>query len=497
MTLRLRLALSLAVLLALGLVAFGLATYAFYAPTQYAQLDTQLRASESFEATQLELQAHVGSPPGATSRSGGGDQGEYGSGPAPTSVLAPGSYAALLSPAGKVVASADVVRRVGVPRLPSLLQLGHESSAKLFDAASSGGTGPHWRVLVSPAPHAPGYLIVLAEPTTAIDATLHDLLLVEVAAALGLLLVLLAGSWLILRRGLSPLEHMALDSRAIASGDLSRRVGPERGPTEVIELGAALNAMLADIERAFAERDVTEARLRQFLADVSHELRTPLTSIQGFAELFRLSIAGGERSSDPTIVARRIEEEAGRMKRLVDDLLLLARLDQAPEMLREDVDLSVVVAEACSAAAAIEPGRPLLLDAPEPVHVLGDAAHLRQAVANLLTNGLRHTPPGSPIEVALRHEAERGDVVVSVRDHGPGLDEEALAKAFDRFWRADRSRAGGGAGLGLSIVAAVADEHGGSVTASNADGGGAQFVLRLPTGETKGPTESVALPGKV
>ena len=166
------------------------------------------------------------------------------------------------------------------------------------------------------------------------------------------------------------------------------------------------------------------------------------------------------------------------MKILVDDLLLLARLDQTRPIEREPVDLAVLAADACSDAVAAAPGRPVTLDAPEPVVVLGDQAHLRQAIANLVTNAVRHTPAGTPVEVS----AQLGDGAarVTVRDHGAGLDADALGHAFDRFWQADRARAGTGAGLGLSIVAGIAAEHGGTASAANAEGGGALFEIHLP-----------------
>jgi two-component system OmpR family sensor kinase len=283
-----------------------------------------------------------------------------------------------------------------------------------------------------------------------------------------------------LRRGLRPLEHIATSSRAIAAGDLSRRVGPESGATEIVELGTALNVMLSAIEKAFAEREATEARLRQFLADASHELRTPLTSIQGFAELFRIGV-DSEHVDEATII-RRIEDEAGRMKRLVEDLLTLARLDQAPAMVYEPVDLAVVAADACSDAVAAAPDRPISLDAPEPLVLLGDKNHLQQAMANLVTNAIGHTPPGTAIEVSAR--ADGGQASLSVRDHGRGLEPEALDKAFERFWQADQARAGSGAGLGLAIVSAIAAEHGGTATVANAPGGGGgvHACLAAPAG---------------
>jgi two-component system OmpR family sensor kinase len=216
--------------------------------------------------------------------------------------------------------------------------------------------------------------------------------------------------------------------------------------------------------------------LRQFLADASHELRTPLTSIQGFAELFRLGADSDHVNL--AVILRRIEEESARMKTLVEDLLLLARLDETRSPERATVDLSVLAADACSDAVAAAPTRRVTLDAPEPVVVLGVEDHLRQALANLMSNAVRHTDAATPIDVATR--VENGVAVVTVRDHGTGLDEEALAHVFDRFWQADAARAGTGGGLGLSIVAAIAAEHGGTARAANAPDGGALFTLTLP-----------------
>jgi two-component system OmpR family sensor kinase len=317
---------------------------------------------------------------------------------------------------------------------------------------------------------------VVAVPLGDVTNGLHHLILDETGGSLLLLLLLSAGSWLILRRGLRPLEQMAVKARSITAGDLSQRVSPADGPGEVGQLGLALNTMLDDIEVAFQEREATELRLRQFLADASHELRTPLTSIQGFAELFRVS--GDNARVDLPTILRRIEEESARMKVLVEDLLLLARLDQTRAAELAPVDLAVLAADACSDAVATAPHRPVTLDAPDPVVVAGDQAHLRQAIANLVTNAVHHTPPGTPIEV--RASLVDGAAEVAVRDHGPGLDADALAHAFDRFWQADRARVGRGAGLGLAIVASIANEHGGTATVVNAADGGALFTLRLP-----------------
>lgn len=480
MSLRLRLAIGLAVLLALGLAAFGVATYSFYAPSVTGQLDTVLKSSVGYIALDLEQSAHIDTKQnpdaGEDARQHDESDDQHGQQPppGPTALLAPGSYGELLSPSGKLLASEPIIKRIGVPRITKS-QLRAEGHGERFFTTGSLRKGPEWRVLVTGAPGAPGYLVVLAAPMTNVDNDLHRLLDVEFLVAGGLLVLLLAGSYLVLRRGLDPLEQMAKDAHAIAAGDLSRRVAAE-GASEVIELGTALNTMLSEIERGFAERDATEARLRLFLADVSHELRTPLTSILGFAELFRLS-GEADQEADPATMAKRIEEEAGRMRRLVNDLMLLARLDQAPEPAREPVDLAVVAADACTAAVAADPNRTVTLDAAELV-VVGDGDHIRRAVTNLLSNAYQHTPAGTPIEVSVRPEGD--EAVVAVRDHGPGLDDEAIRHVFDRFWRADRARAGEGAGLGLSIVSGIAHEHGGSVKARNAVGGGAEFSLRLP-----------------
>jgi two-component system OmpR family sensor kinase len=269
---------------------------------------------------------------------------------------------------------------------------------------------------------------------------------------------------------------MSGTARSITAGDLSHRVATADERSEVGQLGLALNTMLGDLEQAFRQRQETEDRLRQFLADASHELRTPLTSIRGFAELFRLEEGQG-RVDLPTIL-RRIEEESARMATLVDDLLLLARLDQTRAVDRAPVDLAVLCADACSDAVAADPTRDVSLVAPDPVVVMGGESHLRQAIGNLVTNAVRHTPAGTPIEVSA--VLEDGSGVVRVRDHGNGLDEETLAHAFDRFWQADEARVGRGTGLGLAIVEAIATEHDGRAEAANAPDGGAEFTITLP-----------------
>ena len=324
----------------------------------------------------------------------------------------------------------------------------------------------------------PGTTLV-AIPLNDVTQTLHRLLRVEALVIAGVLLALGALSWWLVRIGLRPLDRIGADAGAIAAGDLSHRVESTNPRTEVGRLGIALNDMLGQIEKAFAERTASENRLRRFLADASHELRTPLVSIRGYAELFRIGAA--REPEDTEKAMRRIEDEARRMGVLVEDMLTLARLDEVREPVREPVDLRRVAADAVEDAHAVDPERRIELKADASVTVLGDPHQLRQVLGNLMRNALTHTPGGSAVEV--RAWSDGDDALVEVRDHGRGLPAGDPAELFERFWRAEPGRErgpGGGAGLGLAIVAAIADAHGGSVTAADAEGGGASFVVRLP-----------------
>jgi two-component system OmpR family sensor kinase len=472
-TLRLRLVLAIVALVAGGLALFGAATYTFYANSEYQRLDAQVRSSEPIVNQQLDQAAGLGGSPNQGFGAGFGppNPADRGGSPGAPILVPPGTYAELRGSDGTVLSHIQLTSG-DLPRLPASLPPA-TPAGRLFDVGSASGSGGY-RVLVVAGRGNTTVLVAL--PTTEVTKALHKLLLTESVGAALLLVVLSVGSWLVLRHGLRPLEKMAGKARSITAGDLSQRVAPSGGTGEVGQLGLALNTMLEDIETAFAEREATELRLRQFLADASHELRTPLTSIQGFAELFRVS--GEDARVDLPTILRRIEEESARMKVLVEDLLLLARLDQTRAGEKRPVDLSVLAADACSDAVATGPDRAVTLDAPEPIVVAGDEAHLRQAIANLVTNAVRHTPAGSPIEVSAR--LRDGVAVVAVRDHGPGLDDLAVAHVFDRFWQADKARAGTGAGLGLAIVSSIAAEHGGRATAANAPGGGAVFTIQLP-----------------
>ena len=495
MTLRLRLVLALAALAAAGLVAFGVTTYGIYSHSQYQRLDEQLHGAEAFVTARLRQQAGLGGrgpddsnafgPSGLSGLSGNsgfpggnGGIGNTGNGPGPPPI---GTYGVLRDAQGKTLAESTLGDSTTKPKLPTALVAGDRE--RLVTLGSTSGTG-RWRVAISPTrgPNGEAYTSFVAVPMSEVTDSLNRFVLIEAASAGGLLLILAAGAWVILRRGLRPLEHMATTASTISAGALDQRVTPDDQRTEIGQLGKAINTMLGELEVSFAEREATEQRLRQFLADASHELRTPLTSIQGFAELFRLGVAEQDHVN-LEVIGRRIEEESARMKTLVEGLLLLARLDQTREIEREPVNVAVLAADACSDAVAAAPDRRITLDAPEPVVVLGDQDHLRQAIANLVSNTLRHTPAGTPVEVTARVRGNEAEIVV--RDHGAGLDDDALAHAFDRFWQADEARQGTGAGLGLAIVASIAAEHGGRATAANAaavDGApdGAVFTIHLP-----------------
>ena len=340
------------------------------------------------------------------------------------------------------------------------------------------GDDPDVRALVQILPTGLGSVVV-ANSLAEVDRTLQRLgFFFLVLGLIALTAVGLVSRWII-AISLKPLEQVEETAEAIAGGDLSARLPAAKPDTEVGRLTTALNTMLARIEESFEARVNSESKLRRFVADASHELRTPLTAIRGFAELHRQGAVVGEAKTKELV--GRIEKESIRMSTLVEDLLLLARLDQSREMAQEPVDLNTLLTEAVASAKAAGPNHLIELSLPSAeVFVLGDSQRIHQVVANLLANARTHTPDDSQIKVAL--DQGIAETIISVSDNGPGLSEDDQERIFERFFRADPSRArtsGEGSGLGLSIVDAVMQAHGGYVSVQSKLGEGATFKLHF------------------
>ncbi len=483
-SLRTRLVAGLLALAAIGLVALAGITYAEQRSFLLDRVDQQLREAPMALAHALADQG-VGQSPGPRPRRlrrrpGRADPGRTGRRescrPAPTAPATPPTArgsARSRSGYGDETATAQ-------PKLPKTLE-----PNTTFTVGASGGDDVEFRVRVSPDPDGSGGLLVAAIPLTEVNQTLERLLLVEGLVIAGVLLLLGIGAWILVRVGLLPLDRMAHTAGTIAGGDLSQRVDETDPRSEVGRLGLAFNGMLDRLEVAFEQRRASEERLRRFLADASHELRTPLSSIRGYAELFRIGAA--REPADTEKAMRRIEEEASRMGVLVEDLLALARLDEVREAEHGPVDLAQLARDAADDARAAAPARTISLDvqAGGGALVEGNAHQLRQVLANLLRNALVHTPEGTPIELTVeRAGGAAATVRVSVRDHGRGLPPDVRPEElFERFWRAEggRTRGQAGAGLGLAIVAGIVAAHDGTVQARDAAGGGAEFVVSLPS----------------
>ena len=490
MPLRLKLLVAVIVLVLAGLAVSNVVTYTSLRSSLMNRVDQQLSSAEVPVAHALgEGRPFRGNPEG------------------PSSQFPAATYGALLDSKGSAIKEDTFLPYGGTappkPSLPSTLPRAGAppTGPDIFTTEAAGGSSIRYRVLVDAVdihtgPETQSGMLVVAIPLTDVEDTLSRLRLIEGIVSGAVLLGLGLISYWLVRRGLRPLERMGVTAGAIAAGDLTRRVEPTDERTEIGRLGLALNAMLAQIEAAFEERRATEARLRRFVADASHELRTPLTSIRGYAELFRRG--ADARPEDLAKSMQRIEAEASRMGVLVDDLLLLARLDQGRPLEREPVDVVRIAADATETARTVDPGRPISLEVDGPALVIGDENRLRQVIDNLLNNTRVHTPAGTPVHVKVdRHAAE---VILSVSDDGPGLSPEVAQRVFERFYRGDpaRSRGTGGVGLGLSIVSAIVEAHGGKVNAVAASAVGATFEVHLPARKDDAPgseeTYAEALP---
>ncbi len=339
--------------------------------------------------------------------------------------------------------------------------------------------GADFRVVAQVLPSSTGSVIV-AQSLSDFDRTMHKIN--RIFWFIGLIVLLLIGiaARQVIKLSMKPLEDVELTAEKIAAGDLSARLENYEPDTEVGRLSTSLNTMLERIEESFAVRTEIESKLRRFVADASHELRTPLTSIRGFAELHRQgAVPDGEKTKE---LLGRIEKESVRMGTLVEDLLLLARLDQSRAIESKPVDLAHVIEETVASASAAGPSHPITVEMPKELFVLGDSGRIYQVMTNLLANARVHTPADTAIHVLARQEED--GVYISVTDNGPGLSEEDQKRIFERFFRADPSRqrtSQEGSGLGLSIVDSVMQAHGGKVGVVSKPGQGTTFTLFFPT----------------
>lgn len=344
-------------------------------------------------------------------------------------------------------------------------------------------SGVQWRAVSVVGPL--GRVIAVAFDLSDVQHTVRSLVWLQVGIGAAVLLVVGLAGYAVVNRSLRPLIEVEQTAAAIAAGQLDRRISERDPRTEVGRLSLALNGMLAQIQRAVAssassaeKARTSEDRMRRFITDASHELRTPLTTIRGFAELYRQGAA-----RDVEMLMSRIESESRRMGLLVDDLLLLARLDEQRPFERHRVDLLSLASDAVHDAQAIAPDRKIAMevfDGPGTPEVLGDEARLRQVLGNLVANALQHTPESADITVRVGTEAD--DAVLEVADEGPGMSQQDAQRIFERFYRTDssRARASGGTGLGLSIVDSLVYAHGGAVTVTTAPGQGCRFYVTLP-----------------
>ncbi|GAB4086473.1 HAMP domain-containing sensor histidine kinase [Myceligenerans cantabricum] len=402
----------------------------------------------------------------------------------------------------------SVVQAYGVPEIPGLTyDEVADRVGEQFTVGAAGGSAVASRWRVYPLVNAstvtegkPPQVAFVALPLGRVDAAVTILSRTLILAGLGIVLLGLLLAWLMIGRSLRQLREIETAAASIAAGDLSRRVPAPPPSTEVGSLAESLNSMLAQIETAFDTREASEARMRQFVSDASHELRTPLATIRGYGELYRMGALDGPDGPDGERVADtmgRVEDAARRMGTLVNDLLVLARLDEGRPVANAPVDVVGLVEDSAQDLRALDPSREVRVVGLSPSddvgHLMtdGDMDRLRQVLTNLIGNVARHTPVGSPAEIAVgsgadgdgaEGDATERDVVIEVRDHGPGVTDEQAARMFERFYRADssRNRASGGSGLGLAIVSAIVEAHRGDIAVVPTPGGGLTVRITLP-----------------
>ncbi|WP_433678233.1 sensor histidine kinase [Nocardia sp. CA-119907] len=483
-TLRTRLLVTVILIAALGMGAFGALSMAFLERAQLDRVDAQL----NLVAAELASTNRPPSPPLG-----------------PTNELQVPSEFRLMffDPAGKPIGTlGSAIGDSTVPRLPPMDEssVGARGSAAFTVADET--TGVRWRVRTEvqlPVPNQPdGGTAAVAMSLDTSLATAAKLRNIEVAVGAGLMLAVAAIAAVLVRLELRPLRRIEHTAEAIAAGDLDRRVRQTDPHTEVGRLGAAFNVMVTRLASALRQVRDSEQRMREFIANASHELRTPLTSVRGYSELYR---HGGARTEERTReLMSRIEAEAIRMGRLVDDLLLLARFDEERPLDLTEVDLAAVATDVVRDASTRAPDRRITLDATdEPIRILGDVDRIRQIATNLVNNALTHTPSDADITVTVG--IDRADApgrmvavevgtdttgaaayaVLEVADDGPGVEETIAPRLFDRFYQAGESRSrAGGSGLGLAIVAALATAHQARVQLLADTGTGAVFRVLFP-----------------
>jgi two-component system OmpR family sensor kinase len=469
-SLRTQLVALMAVLMMLGVAGIAWATGQSTKSALVGRIDESLRSSYSAldASLQTALREDDDTPeaPGASAR----------------------IYAALYSEEGKLLVDKSAFQIDDRPRLGQVLPEDVSSHQRVpFTVRGNDGGSRGWRVLMVDS-SAEGNTIAVAAPLKdTVDTVERGTASILVTGTLATMLMSMVG-YAIVTRAFRPLRRVERTAGAIAQGELSRRVEEYPIETEVGRLSYSLNAMLSQIETAFRAMGASEEKMRRFIQDASHELRTPLVTIRGYSELYR---HGGIPQGEALDQAMgRIESEAKRMSQLVEDLLTLARLDEERPLQSEALDLLVLAGDAVADAAVNAPDRRVRLvglDGAPPVSAptVGDEAKLRQVVVNLMTNALRYTPEGTPIEVAVgvRPVIEgHSDAVLAVVDHGPGIPEEDVHRIFERFYRSDasRQRGTGGTGLGLAIVAAIAKQHDGGIRLTETPGGGATMSLHVP-----------------
>jgi two-component system OmpR family sensor kinase len=357
-----------------------------------------------------------------------------------------------------------------------------EPAAVYFTTSASQG-GLEYRVLAVDGGRSEAAFIT-ALPLNDVESTINRLILIQLAGVLAILVVLGLVAWWMLRLGIRPIKQMTSVASTIAAGDLSARADESSPAAESHELAVALNTMLGTIETAMDERAESESRLRRFVADASHELRTPVTTIRGYAELYR--VGGLEDKAALDDAMRRTEAESQRMARLVEDMLTLAKLDEERPLEHETVDLARLASDAAADARASDPTRNVTVDVPAtPVTVSGDEDRLRQVFANVVTNAIVHTPTDVPVIIRV---VDRGDVAtVEIEDRGAGIPAQVVERVTERFFRVDpsRSRHRGGSGLGLSVVDATIEAHGGCVRITSEPGRGTTVAFDLPVSGTE------------